>query len=594
METLTEIAKEAIKRIEKHGFSAYLVGGAVRDRLMKKEIHDIDIATSALPREIEEIFSENRVIETGLKHGTVTVLLQKTPVEITTFRTEGEYSDNRHPDKVAFTDDIISDLARRDFTMNAVAMGLNEEYTDPFFGVNDIQNKLIRSVGNANTRFREDSLRILRALRFSSVFGFEIEPKTKEAIFEEKNLLKNLSAERVSSEFSKLLCGDNAGEVLLEFGEVLGVVLPCLEKMIGFEQHNEHHCFDVYEHTVNVVKNVRPVLHMRLAALFHDCAKPLCQTFDEKGTGHFYSHAPKGADIAKAELTRLRFDSDTVNKVEKLVRIHDSPIECDEKTVKRKLRRLGENTFFDLVELQRADNLAQAETYRFRQKHFDELLLLAEKVIKENACFSMKSLAVNGYDIMSLGLRGRAVGIALDFLLEAVIDEKIPNKKEVLLNTVKSKKEKLQMSNLKIRKIGKDDHDVFVEMGKEFYNSEAVLHNIDESCHEAAFKELMRSDVYLECYIFEVDSKIAGYSLLDKMYSREVGGLVVWVEELYVRSDFRCHGIGNKFFDYLEKNVPASRYRLEIEPDNTRARALYERRGYKTLGYSQMYKDTQK
>lgn len=593
METLTEIAKEAIEKIEKHGFSAYLVGGAVRDRLMKKEIHDIDIATSALPREIEEIFCENRVIETGLKHGTVTVLLQKTPVEITTFRTESEYSDNRHPDRVNFTDNIVSDLARRDFTMNAVALGSNGQYVDPFFGVDDIQKKLIRSVGNPNTRFREDSLRILRALRFSSVFGFEIESKTKEAIFEEKNLLKNLSAERVSSELSKLLCGGNAGEVLLEFGEVLGVVLPCLEKMIGFEQHNEHHCFDVYEHTVNVVKNVRPVLHMRLAALFHDCAKPLCQTFDKKGTGHFYSHASKGADIAKAELTRLRFDGDTVNEVEKLVRIHDSPIECDEKTVKRKLRRLGENTFFDLVELQRADNLAQAETYRFRQKHFDELLLLTEKVIEENACFSMKSLAVNGYDIMNLGFRGKTVGKALDFLLEAVIDGKIPNEKEVLLNTVKSKKEELQMSSLKIRKIRKDDHDVFVEMGKEFYNSEAVLHNIDECCHEAAFEELMRSDVYLECYIFEVDSKIAGYALLDKMYSREVGGLVVWVEELYVRSDFRCHGIGNKFFDYLEKNVPASRYRLEIEPDNTRARALYERRGYKILAYSQMYKDTQ-
>lgn len=593
MEKLTDIAKEAIEKIEERGFSAYLVGGAVRDRLMKNEIHDIDITTSALPKEIEEIFSENQVIEAGLKHGTLTVLFKKTPVEITTFRTEGDYSDNRHPDKVAFTDSIVSDLSRRDFTMNAVALGSGGEYVDPFFGTDDIQRKLIRSVGDPNRRFREDSLRILRALRFSSVFGFEIEEKTKEAVFEEKELLKNLSAERVSSELSKLLCGENAGEVLLEFGEVFGVVLPCLGDMLGFEQHNEHHCFDVYEHTVNVVKNVRPDLHMRLAALFHDCAKPLCLTFDEKKTGHFYSHASKGADIARSELTRLRFDADTVNRVEKLVRIHDSPIEPDEKTVKRKLGRLGEDTFFDLVELQRADNLAQAEEFKFRQKTFDALVALGKKALEENACFSVKSLAVNGYDIMNLGLHGKAVGKALDFLLEAVIEEKIPNEKGALLSAVKSKKEEFQMSNLKIRKLRKDDHDVFVEMGKEFYSSEAVLHSIDEGCHEAAFEELMRSDIYLECFIFEIDSKTAGYALLDKMYSREVGGLVVWVEELYVRSEFRCHGIGNSFFNYLEKNVPATRYRLEIEPDNLRARALYERRGYKILGYSQMYKDVQ-
>ncbi|MDO4380152.1 MAG: HD domain-containing protein, partial [Clostridia bacterium] len=302
MEEYEKISAEAISALKKRGFSAFLVGGSVRDSLMNRPVHDVDITTAATPDEIIETFGEKTVIPTGLKHGTVTVLFGKTPVEITTFRTEKGYSDNRHPDKVEFSKKIEEDLSRRDFTMNAIARDENGVLVDPFGGREDIEKKLVRSVGDAETRFREDALRILRALRFSAVLGFEIEKKTAAAVRKCKDLLKNLSPERVSSELSRLLCSDGAARVLLSFPEVFAVVIPAVGPMIGFCQHNRHHRFDVFEHTVNVVKNVRPVPYMRLAALFHDCAKPLTFSLDEKGEGHFYSHAPKGAVIAQDTL----------------------------------------------------------------------------------------------------------------------------------------------------------------------------------------------------------------------------------------------------------------------------------------------------
>ncbi len=437
MAELEKIGKKAVEMLKKSGFSAFLVGGSVRDRLMKRPVHDIDIASSALPREAMKVFESNTVVPTGLKHGTVTVIFENVPVEITTFRTEEGYQDNRHPDKVVFSKNILDDLSRRDFTMNAIAEDENGVLLDPFGGKGDIERKIIRCVGNPETRFCEDSLRILRALRFSSVLGFSIEKKTAQSIRDCRSLLENLSPERISSELSLLLCGKNAPAVLLSYPEVFGVVVPLLSPMVGFVQHNRHHRFDVFEHTVNVLKNVRPVPYMRLAALFHDCAKPLCFSLDEKGEGHFYSHAPKGAAIAKNELIRLRFDNDTIEKAVKLIKIHDSPIECSEVAVKKKLRRLGEKTFFDLVELQRADNLAQSEEFRFRQKNFDYLEKTAKEVLEENECFSLRSLAVNGNDMLSLGFFGKEVGDVLNFLVEKVIEGKLENKKEALIEEAK-------------------------------------------------------------------------------------------------------------------------------------------------------------
>lgn len=444
MEKNEEISKEAIKTLKKSGYAAFLVGGSVRDRLMGRTVHDIDIATDAKPEETILAFKNRTVIPTGLKHGTVTVLFEKIPVEITTFRTETGYSDNRHPDKIGFSKNLKEDLSRRDFTMNAIACDEKGVLTDPFGGKKDIEKKLIRAVGNAETRFGEDSLRILRALRFSAVLGFEIEEETGKAVKSCRGLLKNLSPERISSELSRLLCGKKADAVLLAYPEVFAEIMPCLAPTVGFCQRNRHHCFDVYEHTVNVVKNVRPVLHMRLAALLHDCAKPLTFSLDEKGEGHFYSHAPKGAAVAKRLLSSLRFDGDTIEKTVRLIKIHDSPIECNEVAVKKKLRRLGEETFFDLVELQRADNLAQSEEFRFRQKNFDYLEKTAKEILKENECFSLKSLAVNGNDMAAVGFFKKEIGEALNLLCEAVIEEKVENKKEDLLRFAESKKEQIK------------------------------------------------------------------------------------------------------------------------------------------------------
>ena len=447
MEEIEIIGKKALKELKKSGFCAFFVGGAVRDRIMKRKIHDIDIATDATTEEVTKIFCEKSVIPTGLKHGTVTVVFEKTPIEITTFRTEEDYFDNRHPNKVSFSKNILDDLSRRDFTMNAIAESEDGILTDPFGGRGDIEKKLIKAVGEPEIRFNEDSLRILRALRFSAVLGFSIEERTDKAIRKCRALLKNLSPERVSGELSRLLCGKNAPNVLFSYPEVLGEVIPVLLTMNGFFQHNRHHCFDVFEHTVNVLKNVRPELYMRLAALFHDCAKPQTFSVDENGEGHFYSHAPKSAAIAKNELERLRFDGETIERAVKLIKIHDSPIECDEVTVKKKLRRLGERTFFDLVELQRADNLSQSKEFRFRQNNFDYLEKTAKAILKENECFSLRSLAVNGNDMLSLGFFGKEVGAVLDFLVEKVIEKTAKNEREELINLAEKEKNRIKEDN---------------------------------------------------------------------------------------------------------------------------------------------------
>lgn len=433
------IVLTVLNKLNSCEYEAYLVGGSVRDSLMNRKTHDIDITTSAVPDEICRVFSDFHVIPTGIEHGTVTVMIDGTSVEITTFRTEKGYSDNRHPDEVEFTSSLKDDLSRRDFTMNAVAINAEGKLIDPFGGRNDIERGIIRCVGDPEKRFCEDSLRILRALRFSAELGFAVEEQTEKSIFSCAVLLMNLSAERVCSELSRLICGKNAASVLLKYGKVIAVVLPCLSKMIGFEQHNIHHCFDVYEHCVITMKNVRPDVYMRLAALLHDCEKPSCFSIDESGTGHFYGHAPKSAKSAYEQLKLLRFDSDTIEKATELIRIHDSPIECDIKTVKRKLSRLGKEQFFDLVELQRADNLAQAAEYRFRQTNFDNLEELANEIIKADECFSLKKLAVNGYDMLNLGLSGKSVGEMLNYLLGCVIDGSAQNEQDELISKALSK-----------------------------------------------------------------------------------------------------------------------------------------------------------
>ena len=424
----------ALERLTAAGYEAWLVGGCVRDRLMGAEPHDYDVTTSAVPEETKAVFDGERVIETGLRHGTVTVLLCGEPIEITTFRAEDVYSDHRHPDAVRFTKSLHEDLARRDFTVNAIAMDINGRLCDPFGGQADLGAGILRAVGEPEARFREDALRILRCLRFASVLGFAIEPETARALEHCRGLLSFVSAERICTELTKLLCGRYVRRVLMEYTDVLSVVLPELAPMKGFDQQNYHHIYDVLEHTARVVENIPPEPRLRWAALFHDAGKPACFTLDQDGVGHFYGHAEHSRNLADAAFRRLKTDNATRESANRLIRYHDWPIEPEAPTVRRALQKLGPDGFRDLLALKRADNLAQAPEYRDRLHTCDEIEALAQQILSEQQAFSLRDLAVNGSDLLALGMDpGPEVGRVLNTLLEAVISERLPNDRGVLL-----------------------------------------------------------------------------------------------------------------------------------------------------------------
>ena len=430
---IPEKALKIFELLEKSGYECFLVGGCVRDMLMGIEPHDIDITTNATPDEVKAVFADFHTLDIGIKHGTVTVMNDGEPIEITTYRKESTYSDGRHPDAVTFSKNINDDLSRRDFTSNAIAYSPSVGIVDPFGGINDIENKILRCVGNPIERFEEDSLRILRGLRFASVLGFSIDKATEEAMYSCRELISIVSPERIFTEISKLICGKNAGEIISRYSDILAVALPEIKYMKGFEQHNFHHIYDVLNHTAKVVDSVYPAVDLRFAALFHDCGKPDCFSIDENGVGHFYSHASISGHKAEEALTRLRCDNATKDKVVKLVKIHDTPIEPDSKTVKKKLQKYGEDIFFDLIKLQRADNMGLSPEFLYRQETYDKLEEIARQVIEENQCFSLKDLAVGGRDMISLGLKGKDIGTTLDELLKAVIEEKCGNDKESLM-----------------------------------------------------------------------------------------------------------------------------------------------------------------
>ena len=426
-------AEIIFQRLEAAGFECYLVGGYVRDMLMGKEIHDIDITTNAEPDDTKRVFSDFHTLDIGIKHGTITVILDSEPIEITTYRTESTYTDGRHPDKVIFTKNIRDDLSRRDFTCNAIAYNPSIGIVDPFGGIADIESKTLRCVGIAKERFQEDSLRILRALRFASCLGFTVESETAKAMYQCRELINIVSPERIFTEISKLVCGVNAGEIISRYSDILAVALPEIKDMKGFQQHNFHHIYDVLNHTAKVVDSVYPAVNLRFAALFHDCGKPDCFSLDENSVGHFYSHASISARKADEALKRLRCDNATREKVVKLVKIHDTPVEPDSKVIKKKLQKYGEEIFFDLIKLQRADNMGLSPEFLYRQKTYDKLEEIARLVLEENQCFSLKDLAVGGRDMISLGLKGKDIGTALDELLKSVIEERCQNDRESLL-----------------------------------------------------------------------------------------------------------------------------------------------------------------
>lgn len=426
--------KKILYMLENCGYEAYLVGGSVRDKIMGKPMGDIDIATSAYPEQVKLVFKDFKVFETGIKHGTVTVLVDGTIAEITTYRTENGYSDGRHPDSVLFTHSLKEDCARRDFTMNAVALGRDGSMIDYYGGTADIQSGIIRCVGEPHSRFREDALRILRAVRFASVLGFDIEKNTKQAVFDCKDLLKNISAERVYTELVKLLCGKNVKRVLLDYTEILAVFMPEIEALKGFEQNNHHHIYDVLEHTAVAVENTPPHRCLRMAALLHDFGKPHVYTEDESGTGHFYGHGEVSFEIAKNILRRLKVPNEDFEIITRLVRYHDTAIEHTEKAVRRALNKHGENGLKMLIELKRADNRGQNIKDFDRSEEYDRLRRLVKSVLEQQQCFSLKQLAVNGEDLKDAGIEPSVkMGKILDKLLEAVINGEAENKKAALL-----------------------------------------------------------------------------------------------------------------------------------------------------------------
>ena len=425
-------ALAVVERLRQAGFSAVLVGGCVRDSLLSIPPHDYDAATSALPHQVLALFSDLSCVETGRRHGTITVLSGGLPVEVTTFRREGDYTDHRRPDQVAYTDDLGEDLARRDFTINALAWD-ESGLVDRYGGQADLEKGLIRCVGDPDRRFEEDALRVLRGLRLAAQLDFSLEEHTAAALRRHVPQLSYVAWERISAEFVRLLCSPAAPRVLLEFPEAVTQIVPELAPAVGFDQKNPHHRYDVYTHSVKVLEHVPPIPALRLAALLHDAGKPPSFTVDEKGVGHFYGHPARSTALAEQALDRLRLDKATRERVLTLIARHDLPVEPTRKWVGRWLTRLGQEVFFQLMALKRADSLACAVPRGPREQIRRQAEKLARTLLEENACFTLKDLAVNGRDAVAAGLEGPDIGRALHALLDQVSQGLLPNDRDILL-----------------------------------------------------------------------------------------------------------------------------------------------------------------
>lgn len=426
--------------LNRYGYESYVVGGCVRDSIMGKEPFDWDITTSAPPEKTASIF-ENiglKVVKTGIKHGTVTVINDHEPFEVTTFRIDGEYTDRRRPDKVHFTPNLNEDLKRRDFTVNAIVADRNGEVKDLFGGISDINEKVIKAIGSPDKRLSEDALRIMRALRFASVLKFSIDPELEKSLRKNKELLRSIAPERINAEFSKLICGENFAWVLLNFTDILEVFIPEISPCIGFDQKNIHHIYNVWEHSVKAAQAAPNDIVMRLTMLLHDIEKPSCFFMGEDNQGHFYGHAKKSAETAEKILRRLRYDNKTIKDVTELIALHDVEIVPEKKPVLRRMGKMGKENFDKLMAVKYADNTAQSPIVSNRRDEFKRIQKIAENAINESSCFSLKKLNVKGNDLIEAGFpEGREIGKILQYLLESVIDGKCKNEKNALLNHAK-------------------------------------------------------------------------------------------------------------------------------------------------------------
>lgn len=422
-----------IQELEKCGHEAYMVGGCVRDSVLGRKPHDYDICTSATPDEILKAFPDEEIIPTGLQHGTVTILINKEPFEVTTYRIDGDYSDNRRPDNVTFTKNLVEDLRRRDFTINAMAYNPKTGLIDPFNGMEDIKYKKIRCVGSAEDRFNEDALRILRAIRFEAQLGFAGLPETMFEIERQYERLKNISIERINSEFCKIVASEQFCVELVLYPNVFSLFIPELKDLIGFQQNNPYHAYDVFDHTVHAIEKCESDdLVVRLAVFFHDFGKPHSYQDGEDGIRHFKGHGKVSAEITDSIMKRIRFDNETRNNVVELVYYHDATFEVGNKYVKRWLNKIGEKQFRRLLEIRKADIKGQKPDYEeSRIEKVNNIENILEEILSEKSCFSLKDLAVNGNDVKEVMKlkEGKDIGYWLNEILKRVIDGELENNK---------------------------------------------------------------------------------------------------------------------------------------------------------------------
>ena len=434
---LPKHVKAIITTLENAGFEGYAVGGCVRDTLLGKEPDDWDITTSATPQQVKDLFP--RTIDTGIQHGTVTVLMDKETYEVTTYRIDGEYEDGRHPKEVVFTANLLEDLKRRDFTINAMAYNTRSGIVDAFGGMDDLENKIIRCVGEPTERFTEDALRMMRAVRFSGQLGYEIEEKTGQAVTQLAPTLSKISAERICTELTKLMVSAHPDYLrkAYELG-MTNVFMPEFDAVMRTLQNNPHHCYSAGEHILHSLTYVRSDKILRFAMLFHDFGKAVTRTTDEKGIDHFHGHVEKSAVMADQIMKRLRFDNDTREKVVRLVKYHDLEIGLTPKAVRRAIVKVGQDLFPYLLEVKRADVLAQSMFQRDqKEEELHQLEEIYKEIIAKNDCTSVKMLAINGSDLIQAGMQpGKELGETLQKLLELVLEDPSLNTKEYLLSQI--------------------------------------------------------------------------------------------------------------------------------------------------------------
>jgi len=434
---LPKHVKYIIEKLNEAGYEAYIVGGCVRDSIMKIAPKDWDITTSAYPEEVKDIFS--KTIDTGIKHGTVTIMLDKQGYEVTTYRVDGLYEDFRRPKEVTFTQNIIEDLKRRDFNMNAIAYHPKEGYVDPFNGMEDIKNKVISCVGVADERFNEDALRMLRAVRFSAKLGFNIDEETYESIKTNAKLIENISAERIREELSKTILSDNPMKFndLYETG-VLDYIMPEFSKILETEQCHPYHCYNVGIHTLRAVENIEKKYYLRWAMLFHDLGKAEVKT-TENGVDHFYGHEKHSEKLANDIMNRLKFDNKNKNLIKRLIKYHEYRPELEKKHVRKMISKVGKDIFLDLIEVQRADGMAKSiqmkEDVMLREL---EVKQIYEKILEDKECIDKKEMAITGNDLIKGGFnQGKELGETLDKLFKMIIEDPTINEKEKLLQIAK-------------------------------------------------------------------------------------------------------------------------------------------------------------